>query len=675
PWDDSKQIIPVVIRQLNDYLGHRPVPALETQKHEPYPHEYVRPIPVYIEGAGAAAGHYHEIVTRTIDLLRATPLDILQHAYFDIDALEELAIDPRAYDFDHPAHRRPNHQFGEWDPDHIDNKGRYRRFIVRNVTVSAILERVELTPDIDHDELMFEASAVLAGTILMASGISGRGPDTHHSTVTLMTLLPIIAQYRDQYYQHLLVTLDGAHGERLRREEIDLRQPFGGARQDLNARLGKLRATQAERIKLAKVFSRMGHLDAALAQAETVDVASARMTCRIECGMVAAHQAIDRGELEAATQHMEEAYGTLRRGIDCGAIIDPWNILGFDANYSLFPATENTVHDHRADELVELIERVFNLCSRLWSEAAAANDLSVVARVSHQFETIANWWFQFAVHEVSSVDASNALENYHAAQAVAAALKTWYEKGATPGDIAFWAPRVESFESPRAYAFVIETLLAQRDYASARSLLVHWLDQAPRVALEHGETSFHELATRWMLEVTDPRQATDETDSAESSTPGIAPPTARHNWHRIRRFFDFLEANSNEYWKVPRFELGSDAPVDSDRETFAGEATEEAGDEDDLFGAAYENVVYKDSTADGMEGSIYENDESSFDELERERERIDDRLAFIRTMARLWTLSAAAVGRGFAAGDGTSTDQASDADVEDIESVLGKVRD
>ena len=39
------------------------------------------------------------------------------------DAMSELAFDPRAYDFDHPANKRPNYHFGEWDPHCIDNKG------------------------------------------------------------------------------------------------------------------------------------------------------------------------------------------------------------------------------------------------------------------------------------------------------------------------------------------------------------------------------------------------------------------------------------------------------------------------------------------------------------------------------------------------------------------------
>ena len=44
---------------------------------------------------------------------------------------------------------------------------------------------------------------MLAGTILMASGISGEGPATFDSTITLAKLLPKIARYRDEFYERL----------------------------------------------------------------------------------------------------------------------------------------------------------------------------------------------------------------------------------------------------------------------------------------------------------------------------------------------------------------------------------------------------------------------------------------------------------------------------------------
>ena len=96
-----------------------------------------------------------------------------------------IALDPRAYDFDHPANKRPNYHFGQWDPHLIDNSGRYRRFVVQQVTLDALMRRLTDTTDIPYDELLLEAASVLAGTILMASGISGEGPAAFDSSVTL----------------------------------------------------------------------------------------------------------------------------------------------------------------------------------------------------------------------------------------------------------------------------------------------------------------------------------------------------------------------------------------------------------------------------------------------------------------------------------------------------------
>src|SRR4029079_19083701 len=152
-------------------------------------------------------------------------------------------LDPRAYDFDHPASKRPNHHFGQWDLNHVDNRGYYRRFVLQQMTLDALLSRIEghngkTSHDTGthrtRDELMFEAAAVLAGTILMASGTTGNGPGCHNSDVTLSNLLPLIAAYRDQYYEGLLARTTGAHGDRRRDEAKRTRQPFGGARQHLN---------------------------------------------------------------------------------------------------------------------------------------------------------------------------------------------------------------------------------------------------------------------------------------------------------------------------------------------------------------------------------------------------------------------------------------------------------
>ena len=151
--------------------------------------------------------------------------------------LDELALDPRGYDFAHPVDKRPNYCFGEWDPHHIDNQGNYRRFVIRQIILEGLWQRVaapaeaapaEAAPA--RDELLFEAAAVLACTILMAAGVQRqRIPTTYDSTVNLGNLIPRIAKYREAFYAGVLGTIQRGHAERLREEMAVTRQPFGGA--------------------------------------------------------------------------------------------------------------------------------------------------------------------------------------------------------------------------------------------------------------------------------------------------------------------------------------------------------------------------------------------------------------------------------------------------------------
>ena len=174
PGDDPQVVVHKVIEQLNDYVGHRPVATLENQKVEPYEHEAVRPVPLYVRGAGVADGPASRVISIALKLLQETDPDLLREAHFDPQQLEELALDPRAYDFDHPVNKRPNYHFGQWDPHQIDGKGRYRRYVVQEVALSAMMRRLEDVTELPREELEFEAAAVLAGTILMAAGVDRR---------------------------------------------------------------------------------------------------------------------------------------------------------------------------------------------------------------------------------------------------------------------------------------------------------------------------------------------------------------------------------------------------------------------------------------------------------------------------------------------------------------------
>ncbi|HEX4150177.1 MAG TPA: hypothetical protein VHY20_14365, partial [Pirellulales bacterium] len=278
PWNDVDK----GVAALNDFLGYRPVAVLHTpQKIEPYAHEWVCPQPLYFRGAGVVHGRYHDLIAQALQILEQTPESIRRQAYFDPALLDELALDPRAYDFDHPVNKRPNHQFGQWDPHHLDQQGRYRRFVLQEVTLDAIWLRTEEASELPASERLFEAGAVLAGVILMASALAGQGPDSHDSSVTLAKLLPRIAAFRDAFYERLLAQVPGPHCERLRAEAASLRQPFGGARQHLNQGLARLRATQLQHVHLAQLFARMGYPEASSRQAQIVPVASARMLCEI----------------------------------------------------------------------------------------------------------------------------------------------------------------------------------------------------------------------------------------------------------------------------------------------------------------------------------------------------------------------------------------------------------
>src|SRR5262249_31284262 len=191
-----------------------------------YDHERLRPIPLFIRGAAVAWGRYHDLGRKALDILGVTDSGLLAEAYLDPELLDELALDPRAYDHGHPVNRRPNYVFGEWDPHHLDPQGHYRRYVARKLTLDALLDWVEQTDGRDRAELLFEAAAVLAGTMLMATGTSGSSPATHDSFTTLATLMPRIAHYRDRFYAQLMESVSGGHGERLRQEAETTRQPF-----------------------------------------------------------------------------------------------------------------------------------------------------------------------------------------------------------------------------------------------------------------------------------------------------------------------------------------------------------------------------------------------------------------------------------------------------------------
>ncbi|HWA98597.1 MAG TPA: hypothetical protein VG713_08895, partial [Pirellulales bacterium] len=629
PWDEPDSIVERAIVVLNDYLGYRPVAVLHSrQRMEPYQHEWISPVPLFWPRVGVDDGPHRELIERAIEVLRETDPAILESAYFDLGNLDELAVDPRAYDFDHPANKRPNYHFGQWDPRSIDLQGNYRRFVLQSVSIDCIAQRVVESGPGSQSERLVEAATVLAGTILMASATSGSGPDTYDSSVTLATLLPRIAAMRDRFYRYWLERLVLGHAERLRAEAERLRQPFAGARQDLNRRLAQLRASQLERVHLARLFAKLGHADASQRQLTIVPVASARIVAEID-----SHLAIDSTGLPARCRTAAEIESLIQRGIQCGALIDPWNILGFQARFSLFPAIENSVHDHRVDLFIELLGRVFDYLIRTAAQAAAAGQGPWQREALDLLDRLGRWWDRFGTADVSGIEHLSGGDAIDAATEVAAVLEAWREASTTAGDISFWRSKVDRLQSPKSYSIVLERLLELDDLVAARALLAHWVGEADRVALADAGDSFHRLATDWLA-----RALAKRAPSWSSSA-------------NVRRFFDPLEASAERWWDVPRFELGDDLAVRRGSDPTEDDDPDEQ--DDDLYGAAYEGVVYRDTTADGVEGSMLEGSGPAATEIEWDAEaaRISARIGFLTTIARLWRLAADAHDPGASADD------------------------
>ncbi|RMF41444.1 MAG: hypothetical protein D6753_09570 [Planctomycetota bacterium] len=627
PWDQHERIVEGAIAHLNDFVGYRPVAVLEGRKLQPYPHEWVRPIPVYFRGAGVSAGLYFDVVSQALEILRNTSPHILQEAGFDLDLLDELAIDPRAYDFDHPVNMRPNYHFGQWDPHCIDNSGRYRRFVIQQVTIDGLLARVEESKPALRPEMVFEAAAVLAGTMLMASGITGWGPGAYPSTVTLPSLMGPIARYRDEFYEELISRLAGPHRQRLMAEQQIRKQPFGGARQHLNTFLARNRATQLEHVHLARLFARMGNAAAAKEQSDSVPVPSARIISRIDCLMTAAHQSLEKGRLREAVELSPQIVDLIHRGIECGALVDPWNILGFAGNFPRWEGAEASVQDHRVEDLVHLIESLLALQSRIWREASAAGDESLCQEISTQLRSTAQWWRQFAAHEIADLNATDPMETVASAELVAKALRLWHAGGAATGDVRFWAPHADLFDSPKAYALVIESLLERNDFVASMALLVHWLSQADRVGLQKGSDSFPRLAVRWLQQL--------DADVRNGA------PDPRSHWALALKFFDYLEANAGAYLETPDFLLGKPRPSSESVDPFSDDfSLEDDWGEENLYEAAYENVVYHDTTDDGIEGDIQpEGVAAESTELVEEAQRLGEHLSFLAALSQMWMIA------------------------------------
>lgn len=627
-WDDVELIVGGALQHLNDFVGYRPVAVLENgQKMEVYPHERFRPIPIYRAGAGAAAGRYQELIEQTIAFFHEAPQDILQDAYFDLEKLEELAIDPRAYDHLHPVNKRTNYLFGEWDPHRIDNKGYYRRFVVRQIILDSLQDWIEDRKSrTSRAERLFDAAAALCGTMLMASSVSGAGPSTHDSTTSLTTLLPIVARRRDAFYARVMQNATGERLQRLIKEEKKTQQPFGHVRQYLNMRLAGYGARQVQHRELAHLYAVMGYPEASRKQALAIPAASIRMETEIECMISTARRELAAGNAVAAFEELKPIPDLLRRGVDCGALVDPWNILGFHGQFPLFSSREDAIPDNRVETLMSLMEGIFNVLSRCLNEAAVQGLGALREEISQMFQNLAEWWDRYGSDVIEDLPDVSGQDSWESATHVSSVLAEWRGAGEAAGDISFWREHIEKFQSAQSYALVVDALLQKGDHVASMGLLMHWLSQLDDVGVECPQHSIFSLLIRWIKLV------------SSHDDPTTALPA-------FRRMFDFMEANAEQWWTVPRLGTGDEAGSSAmtDGLEFGGASdlpSEGLDDEEDVFGAAYDDMVFRDSAEDGNWGDTADGDKSlQNSEFEAMNRAIEPRLKFLNAVGQMWQMA------------------------------------
>jgi hypothetical protein len=536
----------------------------------------------------------------------------------DLDLLEELAFDPRAYDHGHPVNHRPGYQFGEWDPDLIDNRGRYRRFILRKMILDALCEWLSASPAEHEADTLVEASAALAGTMLLASGISGWGPGAFASDVSLTKLVPRVAAYRDAFYADLIKKIKGKHGQRLREESKRFHQPFGAVRSFLNQYVARQRADQIERHHLSLLFARMGQSEASREQASQIQIPATRFRAQITTALLTARREAVAGHHASASSRIAAAEAFLDRAICSGSMLDPWNILGFGGHFPRFQAVEDAVTDPRVDTLLETMQEIFDAYALVIRECAATGDTTVGRQLEELFRQRADWWDRFATIEVSGVRRVSGSESLGSAQFVAAALAEWRKAGEQTGDVAFWRQRADRFSSTQSFGLVVSALREKNDYVSAMALMMQWLSDHEQCPLDEAGHSFHTLALDWMFGIVNlirERRPMPAKDGQRVPEPE----------ELLVKFFDFAEANAGPLWSVPTLD-GEEARVNPENP----------------FAAAYEGMTYEDSTDDENESSLA-GESTAKEGPWSHAEELMRRLRFIGTLGRLWQLAAAAI--------------------------------
>ena len=217
---------------------------------------------------------------------------------------------------------------------------------------------------------------------------------------------------------------------------------------------------------------------------------------RDACRLAAAHRAIDarpaRGGRRSCRRYRRHS---CTAAIECGAMVDPWNILGFGGQYSLFPAAgEQRPRPSRRRTARHDRRHLRALRAAAQSGRRAGRATAVRRRRRTDCRSWPTGGTSSPRSRSSSVEGCSGRDTFESAEHVGEALRAWHEAGAAAGDLAFWRGRVEHFRSPKAYALVIDTLLDHRDPVAAMALLGAMAQPGRRNPAGRGDYSFHDSA-------------------------------------------------------------------------------------------------------------------------------------------------------------------------------------
>ena len=462
-------------------------------RSEPYPHEYVRPIPLYIRGAGVATGRYeashlagagHSARSRPrhprprLVRLRATGRDRPRPAGVRLrppgQSPAQLPLRPVG-----PACR-------------FRTQGYYSRFVLQQVTLDALLTRCDPRhlPAGRRTDRSARRSRGRAGrhdSDGLAAPAATR-PGRHDSSVTLSTLLPHIAAYRDDFYQQLLAKAAGPHGDRLAR-----RGPAHAAtvRRRPAASQSRTRPPPGDAVAArapgAAVRPHGPHRSRAASR--PTPCASPRPGCSrpSTAGSPRATTRSTATSLQPVVEDLEEVE-------DAAAPRDRVRRPGRSVEHrrlrrQLQPVPGAGKHGSRlARRRADRAGRANSRPRRPRVERSGGRRQPARSRSgSPPFSPGSpQWWDQFATASVEGVKRLVAKEIEVSANLVSGALNAWHKAGAAAGDVAFWRLFVDQFDSSKAFQLVIEALLDHGDTVAARALMMQWVNQRDRTPLEDG---------------------------------------------------------------------------------------------------------------------------------------------------------------------------------------------